>query len=322
MLDLITIGDATLDTFLIIHDDDSQCRLNKKTKELCINFADKVCINGLGQSVGGNATNLAVGCARLGLSTSIVSTVGDDMNGLAIKHELEDKGVDTQFFTLQKNKETRFSVVLNFHSERTILSYHGERKYTIPKLPKAQWIYYTSHGEGFEKVQEKILRYLKKNPQTRVALNPGSHQMKYGIPHMRAFIAHTDLLFVNLEEARALLGKKGNAKSCLRGLYSLGAKTVVITDSHRGAFAYDGNELLHMPAYPIEPIAKTGAGDAFASGFLSAQHYGKSLETSLEWGSANAAGVIQKVGAHEGLQKKAGITKLMKKYPKVVPQKV
>ena len=320
MFDLITIGDATFDTFIIIDDEDAQCRVNAKTRELCINYADKVCVKGLDQSVGGNATNVAVGAVKLGLKTAIVGSVGDDLNGIAIAHELESAGVDTQFLQLQKDKETRFSVVLNFKSERTILSYHGKRTYTFPKLPKTEWIYFTSLGKGSERMQSSLLKHLKKNPETKLAMNPGSYQMKSSLTSMRTLLPHADILFVNLEEAIALLGKKTSPKACLKGLHKKGVKMVVMTDSARGAFAYDGKEILHMPIYPIEAKAKTGAGDAFASGFLAAQHNKKTLSESLQWGAANSAGVIQKIGAHKGLLTKRSVARTIKTHKKILPK--
>ena len=320
MFDLITIGDCTFDTFIIIDDKDASCKLDRKKRELCFNYADKICLTNIDQSVGGNAANLAVGVRKLGLKTAIVTELGDDINGVVIRHELEAAGVDTNLVKTHKKKETRFSIVLNYQSERTILSYHAKRGYTFPKIPNTTWLYYTSLGKTFEGIQKKLEVYLKKNPDVKLAMNPGSYQMKKGLAHMRRMLAYTDVLFVNKEEAQKIAGKNVDIPKLFPLLHKKGAKTVVITDSTNGSFASDGAEQWFMKPYPIKPIARTGAGDSYASGFLGATIYGKNIPTAMQWGTANAGGVIQKVGAHKGLCTKRGVETLVKKYPKNKPK--
>ncbi|PIT86048.1 MAG: hypothetical protein COU33_05315 [Candidatus Magasanikbacteria bacterium CG10_big_fil_rev_8_21_14_0_10_43_6] len=322
MFDIITLGDATFDTFIVIDDDCGQCRVNVKTRQLCLNYADKVCIDHIDQSVGGNASNVAVGGKKLGLKTSLVTELGDDINGLAIQHELHKAGIDLTHTKILKNKQTRFSVVLNYKSERTILSYHAPRKYTLPKLPSTQWIYYTSLGKSFESVQKKLVAHLKKNPSTKLALNPGSYQMKKGLSAMRGLLSQTDLLFVNKEEAQQLVGKKERISRLLVSLHAKGVGVVVITDGTNGSYMYEGEHAYMMKPYEITAKAKTGAGDAYASGFLAALINKKTPHVAMQWGSANAAGVIQKIGAHRGLLSRAAVYNMIKKYPEISPKKI
>ena len=71
MFDLITIGDSTFDTFLILEEDKNTCSLSKNKKMLCFNYAEKTPINKTAQSVGGNAANVAVAVRKLGKKTAI-----------------------------------------------------------------------------------------------------------------------------------------------------------------------------------------------------------------------------------------------------------
>ncbi len=98
--------------------------------------------------------------------------------------------------------------------------------------------------------------------------------------------------------------------------------TIVITDSIKGSYASDGTNMLFMPSYPIEAKAKTGAGDAYTSGFLSAIIHGKDTQEAMMWGTSNASGVIQKFGAQEGLLSKKGIHTMIASYPSVAPQEI
>ncbi|MBU0597009.1 carbohydrate kinase family protein [Patescibacteria group bacterium] len=322
MFDLITIGDSTIDTFLIIDDAHLGCGLRKEEKLLCLRYADKIPIVHSDQSVGGNAANVAVGAHKLGLQTAIVSELGDDINGHAIKHALSEAGVNTKFVHLLKKEETRYSVVLNYHGERTILSYQAKRNYTFPKLTQSKWIYYTSLTKSFEKIQKKLSTYLIKHSKIKMAMNPGSYQLKHGLNQIRLLLPQTEIMFVNKEEADKIVGKKKNIKKTCQAFLQKGVKTIVITDSIKGSFAGHDKDIYFMPIYPLKAKAKTGAGDAYTSGFLSAIIKDKPIAEAMQWGTANAAGVIQKIGAQKGLLTKTTLEKLIKKYSKIKPYKI
>ena len=204
MFNIITIGDSTLDTFLIIDDATVQCDLSKEHCRLCLNYADKVPITHATQSIGGDAANVAVGCKKLGLKTAVVSELGDDVNGKVIKDGLKKAGVDISMVKTLKGKETRYSVVLNYKAERTILSYHVERDYSLPTLPATDWVYYTSLGANFEKLQDNLVKYLSKHPKTKLASTRLILKSKMAKQN-QTNLPKTDILFLNKEEAEAIV---------------------------------------------------------------------------------------------------------------------
>lgn len=321
MYDIITLGDSLIDTFLILDESDTtNITTQRNVKKLCFNYAEKIAVKNSIHSIGGNAANVAVGTKKLGLKTAIITELGDDLTGHAIHHALKAAGVDTKYVRLTRGKETRYSVVLNYKAERTILSYHAEREYHLPKLPKTRWIYYTSMGKTFEHTHEALKQYLKKNPHTNLAMNPGSYQFQKGLKHIKSLLPFTNVLIVNKEEATKLVGKKDKPEQYLKALHKKGIPLVVLTDSMNGSYASDGVHIFHMPAYPIKPLAKTGAGDAYSSGLLSALIQGKSLPEAMQWGTANAGGVIQHFGAQTGLLTTKTLKSLLKHYPHTTPQ--
>ncbi len=320
MFDLVTIGDSTFDTFLGIDTNRTQCRVDTKRNELCISYADKICVEHLYQSVGGNAANVAAGAKKLGLHTAIITELGDDTNGLAVIKDLREANVHCGYIQIQKNKETRSSMVLNYGGERTILSYHAKRTYTFRPPPDTSWIYYTSMGQGVESYQKKLITYLKKNPTLKVAANPGSYQIHVGIRSFKQILPHLDILFVNKEELKALANSRSkNIAVHITAMHKAGVKTVVVTDSLKGAYASDAEQVLHIDSYPISATAKTGAGDAFASGFLAYHIQGKDLVSCLLAGTANASGVIEHTGAHKGLLSKKELPKRIKRFRSIQP---
>ncbi|MBI5222674.1 MAG: hypothetical protein HY980_04250 [Candidatus Magasanikbacteria bacterium] len=331
MFDVIVIGDSTMDTILMIDDAQVQCDLKKEHCQICLNYADKIPISQTAQSLGGNAANIAAGCRKLGMKTAIVTELGDDINGLLIKHEFEKAGIDGQFARLNPKNETRYSIILNYLGERTILSYHAKREYSLPALPATKWLYYTSVGDDFRVLQKQILAYLKKHPDCHFACNPGSYHIKKKLAEFKPIIPKIELLFVNKEEAEKLVGddlslrghraseaSRGGRSNLIAALLSsllkLGVKTAVITDGENGSYAASQTERYHLPAFDVKIISKTGAGDAYASGFLSAIANGKSLAEAMQWGTANSSAVIQQIGAQTGLLNKSKIEKMIKKF--------
>ena len=327
MYNIIAIGDALIDTHVQIDNASVNCDINHEHCHLCLDYAAKIPITGSVQTLGGNAANVACGTTKLGLKTAILSSVGRDSNGQLVKQELKKFGVDTNLVAIDPKAKTRYSVVLNFRGERTILSFHQRRKYAWPKkFPPCAWIYYTGLSEGFEGLQDKLISYLAKHHDIKVAFNPGSYQLASGLNKIKEMIPLTDILIINLEEAEKILGttlaKEKNISALIHELLALGAKEVAITDAARGAWAGNTEQIWHLDSYPVSVVAKTGAGDAFASGYTAARSYGHDIAHALEWGIANSCAVITQFGAQNGLLNKKGVDAMINKYQNIRPVKL
>ena len=96
-------------------------------------------------------------------------------------------------------------------------------------------------------------------------------------------------------------GTFGKEKDLLKSLSSLGPKICVVTDGADGSFVYDGKRYIKAGILPIDSYERTGAGDAFGVGCLSAIIKGKSFEEALLWGTINSASVIGYIGPENGL---------------------
>lgn len=327
MFNLLTIGDIVIDTHIQIDNASLECSIKQKPCQLCLEYASKIPIKNSFQSLGGNAANVAVGAKKLGMNTAIISSVGDDANGELAIEELNKHKINTDLIYKEKNNATRYSVILNFKGERTILSYHGKRKYVWPsKTIPPTWLYYTGLSKGSSKIQEKLLHYLAKHPTINTAYNPGSFQLKNRINEVKEMIQHTDILIVNLEEAQKILKttlkKVKTVQALIHKLINLGDKCreVLITDSKNGAYVGSLNEIWHIDSFPIKVVAKTGAGDAFSTGYISARHRGYNKPQSLTWGVANSCGVISKPGTQNGLLDQRQIEKMIAKYKDIKPK--
>lgn len=306
-LDLLSIGDASLDTFISPSETESLCKMDSKECFIAFKYGEKIPVQSLDFSIGGNAANNAVGVSRLGLKTAAILTLGDDSVGRQIINTLSLENVSVNLISSEKTSRSSYSVVINYQGERTIFPYHPKRSYVLPEnLPQTPWIYLTSLGENFREFYDKFVLWLQSNPTTKLAYNPGSWQIKAGLENIADILKLTHIVFVNREEAEKLTGLKNSQnteKELLKAVRNLGPKIAVITDGNNGAFAFDGEKYLKIGVMPIDAYERTGAGDAFGSGCLAALIKGKKLEEALVWGTVNSASVIGYIGSQQGLMR-------------------
>lgn len=315
--DLISIGDASLDVFIAPSETETLCRLDDKECLVCFSYGDKIPVKEMTFSIGGNAANNAVGTKRLGVNVAVVLTLGEDDVGNQIKNKLELEGIDTSHIFMQKATGSNYSTIINYQGERTIFTYNAPKSYEYPvKLPQTPWVYLTSMGDSFRPFYNHFIDWLKVNPEVKLAYNPGSRQLRSGIDSLIEVIKRTYVIFVNREEAEMLTGigdSVGKDKELLQGLYNLGVKNPVVTDGGNGAIVFDGEKYYRCGILPIDAYERTGAGDAFGSGFLSALIKGGDIKDALVWGTVNSASVIGYTGSQRGLLKQAEISEWVKR---------
>jgi sugar/nucleoside kinase (ribokinase family) len=238
--------------------------------------------------------------------------------------ELERYGVATDFILIDPLHHTRYSIVLNYRGERTILSYSDEKTYEWPEnFPETAWIYYAGLSKGFEPMHQQLLALKQEHPEVRLAVNPGSYMLKYALDALYETIAVADILILNREEAQHILELPPTSEltevALLFGLNELGVDEIVITDGDQGAWAGSADGQWHIERYPVEVVAKTGAGDAFAAGYVAARAKGLAVPDALQWGAANGAAVVSAHGPHAGLLKEDDITQFIQKFLTIKP---
>ncbi|MFC1710427.1 carbohydrate kinase family protein [Patescibacteria group bacterium] len=310
-IDLLSVGDASLDVFVDPSESEALCRMDDKECLICFSYGDKIPVRHLEFSVGGNAANNSVGTRRLGISSAAVLTLGSDDIGNQIKKKLENEGVNTSFIIQQPSTTSNYSTVVNYSGERTIFSYKAPRSYEFPvKLPKASWLYLTSMGESFRPFYNHVISWMRLNPETKLAFNPGSRQLRAGVDAIRDVIKISHIIYINRKEAEMITGQensRGKEKDLLNALVQMGVKKPIVTDGANGSFVFDGEKYLNCGILPIDAHERTGAGDAFGSGCITALIQGKPFEEALLWGTVNSASVIGYTGSQKGLLKQEEI---------------
>ena len=327
-LDILSIGDASLDVFLNPSESEALCEIDNKKCLICFKYGEKIPVKTLDFCVGGNAANNAVGMRRLGINSGVVLTLGLDDIGNQILERLKKEKVDVTYTVQQPATTSNYSTVVNYSGERTIFTYKAPRSYEFPvKLPPTPWVYLTSMGDSFRPFFNHFIAWLKLNPMIKLAFNPGGRQIKVGLEAIADMLKLTYIVFVNREEAESLTGftgSQGKEKELLKKLSAVGPKVCVVTDGPAGSYIFDGTRYFKAGVFPIDAYERTGAGDAFGSGVLAAVMKGKDLKEALLWGSANSASVIGYVGSQKGLLTEVDMTVWLKRAEssKVVVQEI
>lgn len=311
--DVVCVGNAKIDTFLTLGKTDNHLRFQEDTNELCIKFGEKIEVDKAEVSLGGNASNVAVGLSRLGLSVGIVAEIGRDEFAQTIINKLNKEKIGTSNVQTTEGQKSSFSTIINFRGERTIFSEHVERKHDFNfSNIVTRWIYLTSIGNIWQNAYKKTVDFVKAS-NCKLAFNPGTLQINGDRRDIEEVLSASEIIFVNKEEAETILGLQHGEKEIdqlLKNLQKLGPKIVVITDGEKGSYAVDKDgQIFKKSVLKTEVVEKTGAGDAYSSGFLAAFVTGKTVSEAMDWGTNNSASVITKIGAQEGLLRKESMEK-------------
>lgn len=321
MTDLLVIGDIGIDTYYMLDNDDASiCHTQKDNNDnLCFDLAEKIPVEEIKQTVGGNAANVALGATKLGLSTVLLSGVGKDDDGKTILHYLESHDIDLEHIDI--SGKTNQTVALVYKGQRTLLVHHEQREYDFHAPANVRWIYLTSTNVGGNKINGDIIDYIQKN-NSKLVFSPGTLQRHAGPSRYRDLLENCDVIIMNKQEAQDYVGSDtDNITGLLEKLTSLGPEIAVITDTVHGSYGKHDDEIFSCDICPANTVDNTGAGDAYSTALTVALAQGKSLSEAMRWGSANAASVVGFVGPQEGLLNETQIHNKLGKCPACKPLK-
>lgn len=299
---ILTLGKATQDVFLTSSKEFKTYRHKGVVYEQ-VPLGAKLNLDNVVFSTGGNATNAAVTFARQGLHSKYVWALGSDPPSQAVIAALDREGVDSSSSVIDEKFRASYStILLAKNGERTILNFHGTdlpgdgHPLDLAVIEQADWLYLSALNNM--PLLSRIIDYAEKH-QVKVMMNPSGKEIAEK-QKLKALLSDVEVLIMNKEEAAELVS--GHTMSELLHHLVHYCPTVIISDGPHGVLATDGHEVVRAGMYEDVPVVdRTGAGDAFGSGFLSQWAQGKSLQESILFASANSTSVVTKIGAKEGI---------------------
>ncbi|MFH1383193.1 MAG: carbohydrate kinase family protein [Chloroflexota bacterium] len=271
-------------------------------------------------SPGGSAANTIYGLAKLGISTGFVGVLGDDTDGQLLIADFRSVGVDVSRIKAKPHAKTGLVVGLtDSRGKRSLYVLPGANSLLtladldIDYLNTAGLLHLTSFAD--EGQLELSLELVKKlDPSVPISFSPGMLYVGKGMKVLDPVLARTRVLFLNQDEIVQLTGKDvvTGAKTCLEHgcqvvvvTLGQGAKLTVGKKVEVTAVCYVRDAEYEYITEPgkqkLTPEDTTGAGDAFAAGFLYCLLKGKTIDECVRCGDIVAQFSMTKTGARPGL---------------------
>jgi ribokinase len=262
---------------------------------------------------GGKGANQAVAAARQGATVAMAGRVGDDSFGPALIRNLRDNQVDTSCVQSDSSATGTAIIVVDANGQNSIVLSPGANGKVTPADVDAV----SFQGADMLLLQLEIpletvvhAASVARQNGLRVILNPAPARQ---LPD--SLLADVDILVPNESELQLLSGQPvsdvATSKSAARALLAKGVKTVIVTLGSQGALIVTNELVRHVPAFKVEVIDTTAAGDAFIGGLAAALVKGKPLEEAVRYGNASGALAATKFGAQPSLPSAKEVNRLM-----------
>lgn len=224
---------------------------------------------------GGSPANVALGLARLGRATSLLTRIGDDARGHAILAHLEGSGVRLVEGSVTDAPTSSATAVVD---EQGIATYHFALYWNIPDqvdLSRARALHTGSIAAFLPPGGDAVLQVVERAAgRTLVSYDPNARPQLMGAPEaarerVERIVAASDVVKVSDEDV-AWLAPGEDPTDVVRAWQASGPALVVLTRGWAGATGVVAGATVDVPAPPIHVVDTVGAGDAFTSGLLDA----------------------------------------------------
>jgi len=267
-------------------------------------------------SPGGSAANTVYGLAKLGVNTGFIGVVGDDAEGKILLQDFQKAGVDISQIRVKHKVKTGSVLCLSDRlGRRSLYVLPGANNLLtmddldLTYINQARMLHISSFADDrqFKTLLELINRF---DSSTKVSFAPGALYASKGLRALAPILSRAYVLFINQNEIEQLTKEDviTGAESCLKqGCHiiavTLGRGMTLELGKPAACYIRDAeNEYVIEPSRNIVPqVDTTGAGDAFATGFLYGLLKGRGLEECGRLGDIVARFSITKLGTRQGL---------------------
>lgn len=236
--------------------------------------------------IAGAESNFAIGVQRLGLKSGWISSLGKDPLGDYIEFFVRGEGVDVSQVKRTENHNTGLMIKDIINQKKAKVYYYRENSAASKISPKdidenyikqAKFIHLSGITLALSNSnKESLLKMISiaKNNNIKVSFDPNLRQKLWSDKskmkkEILKIIKKADILLPGVEEGEILLGISSPEK-IIKEFYKIMGGLVVLKLGEKGALYYQGDEIVHIPAYKVETVIDPiGAGDAFAAGLIS-----------------------------------------------------
>jgi sulfofructose kinase len=257
---------------------------------------------------GGPVATAVVACQMWGLRTRYVGKLGDDPAGALHRAEFARLGVDTHLPIATGCPSQQAFILIDDSGERTVLWKRDERLTLKPEELERKWITEARalHVDGHDTAAAATAAAWARAVQIPVIAD-----LDDLYPSVEDLLPHIDYLITSRDIPGRLLSEPDLLESlpALRDRYN--CVLTAATLGHEGVLAWDGKNFHYAPAYRVDTVDTTGAGDVFHAGFIYGLLQGWPLQHQLEFACAAAALNCTALGARGGIHCVEEIQRLM-----------
>lgn len=279
----------------------------------------------ISMTIGGDAINEATIMSRLGHRIGLMSMVGRDAVGNVIIEHCEKNGIDYSGIKVREGIDTSINVgLVTADGERTFVTNRNGSlwKMTIDdvdlsRLKEARLLSLASIFNNPLLDCQALVKIFQEAKAQDMIICADMIKARLGetLDDIREALGYVDYFFPNYDEA-CLMTEETELEKIADKFLDCGIQHVVIKTGRKGCYikSQDGS-VLEVPAMKgITAIDTIGAGDNFASGFITAILEGKSLKECAEFANVTASISVQSIGATTGVQKREQVDERLKEY--------
>jgi sugar/nucleoside kinase (ribokinase family) len=253
--------------------------------------------------VGGSGTYVAYAASHLTRPIQQISIVGNDFPEEEM-NELKKRGVELTGVEIISDQKSFFwsgKYHLDMNARDTLITDLNVLANFNPKVPEEyQGAEFLMLGNLMPSLQLSVIEQLKIRPKL-IVLDTMNFWMETALQDLKKVLLKVDVLLINDSEARQLSGEYSLVK-CAKKILQMGPNFLIIKKGEHGALLFHEDHVFFAPALPLEDVFDpTGAGDAFAGGFIGHLSHTNSIsfenmKTAIIVGSTMASFCVEKFG--------------------------
>lgn len=252
-------------------------------------------------SPGGQVASAMVACARLGLRVKYIGTVGDDERGRVQMESLQTSGINLDHVEVRKNcaNQSAYIIIDQSTGERTVLWARSEclrlspESITTEMITCARLLHIDAHDTPAVARAAAIAR------QHGIPVTVDVDTIYHGFDRV---LPHVDYLITSSEFPVQWTNERDPFKALEMIQSEYGMRVAAMTLGAHGALALTGGKFVYSPAFVVNCVDTTGAGDVFHGAFCFAVLQGMAMRDALDFSNAMAALNCTALGARGGIR--------------------